>query len=71
MPAINHAALRQFHLTAERWERCRALWFQKQGNAKMSVRCECLAIGHQNAARDAMLDMQKQIGRDLQQSPWS
>lgn len=71
MPTINYAALRQFHLAAERWERYRALWFQKQGNAKMSVSCKCLAIGHQGAARDAMLDTQKQIGRDLQKSPWS
>ena len=65
MPAVNFSAARQFHLAAERWERCRAAWFDRQGKGSMAMRCKCLANDHLRAARDAAIKMQQP-----QKSPW-
>lgn len=66
MAETNPAAMRRFHLAAERWERCRAAWFGRQGNDNMAMRCKCLAKDHQRAARDAAIKMQRP-----RESPWS
>lgn len=59
MPDVNPAALRRRHLAAERWERCRAAWFESRGNKAMANKCLCLAKDALKIARNAQAHMKK------------
>lgn len=59
MVDVNPAALRKRHLAAERWERCRAAWFELRGDAIMAKKCLYLAKDSLKIARNAQTHMKK------------
>jgi len=59
MRQVNPAALLEYHLAAERWERCRAAWFMQCGNAAESRRRTFAAQDHGQAAKNARINLRK------------
>lgn len=59
MPDINLAALQERHLSAVRWENCRAAYFTHCGKLDNATRCKLLARSHMQAAQDAAAGLKK------------
>lgn len=59
MPEYNLAGVRERHLAAVRWEKCRACWFERNGHHDQAKACKQLMKEHLRAASDAAMGLKK------------